>query len=123
MTWRLWIPLGVAVALAGAVRADAQGVVPKRPEVKVEIPRTLRPPPGMCRVWVENVPARQQPAPTDCPTAIRNRPPNGRVIFSDEKPPSVKAKGGAKADSAKGPKKPEVRPPAERAPSDEDRIA
>lgn len=38
----------------------------------------------MCRVWVDGVPAGQQPAPTDCRTAIRNRPPNGRVIFGDD---------------------------------------
>ncbi len=38
----------------------------------------------MCRVWVDGVPPGQQPAPTDCRTAIRNRPPNGRVIFGDD---------------------------------------
>ena len=38
----------------------------------------------MCRIWLDNVPARQQPAPTDCPTAVRNRPPNGKVIFGDD---------------------------------------
>jgi hypothetical protein len=43
-----------------------------------------RPPPGMCRIWLEDVPANRQPEPTDCPTAIRKRPPNGRVIFGEE---------------------------------------
>ena len=38
----------------------------------------------MCRVWVDGVPPGQQPAPTDCRTAIRNRPRNGRVIFGDD---------------------------------------
>jgi hypothetical protein len=38
----------------------------------------------MCRVWVDGVPPGQQPAPTDCRTAIRNRPANGRVIFGDD---------------------------------------
>ena len=28
--------------------------------------------------------AKQQPAPTDCPTAVKNRPPNGKVIFGDD---------------------------------------
>jgi hypothetical protein len=37
----------------------------------------------MCRVWLENVPAGQQPAPTDCATAIRNRPNNARLVFGD----------------------------------------
>ena len=35
-------------------------------------------------MWVDGVPPGQQPAPTDCKTAIRNRPPNGRVIFGDD---------------------------------------
>ena len=38
----------------------------------------------MCRVWLDKVPPKQQPAPTDCPTAVKNRPSNGRVIFGDD---------------------------------------
>lgn len=49
-----------------------------------DLPRAYRPPPGMCRIWLDKVPPKQQPAPTDCPTAVRNRPPNGRVIFGDD---------------------------------------
>ena len=49
-----------------------------------DIPAGHRPPPGMCRIWIDGVPAGQQSAPTDCATAIRNRPANGRVIFGDE---------------------------------------
>ncbi len=49
-----------------------------------DIPKAYRPPPGMCRIWLDKVPAKQQPAPTDCPTAVRNRPPNSRVIFGDD---------------------------------------
>ena len=48
------------------------------------VPPGQQPPPGMCRIWLDGVPAGQQPAPTDCPTAVRNRPPNGRVIFGDD---------------------------------------
>ena len=48
------------------------------------IPKDFRPPPGMCRIWLDRVPPRQQPAPTTCPQAVRNRPPNGRVIFGDD---------------------------------------
>lgn len=44
----------------------------------------------MCRIWIEGVPADQQPAPTDCATAVKNRPLNGKVIFSDEKATSKK---------------------------------
>lgn len=49
-----------------------------------DVPKAYRPPPGMCRIWLDKVPPRQQPAPTDCPTAVRNRPPNGRVLFGDD---------------------------------------
>lgn len=114
MTWRLLIIVGAAAGLAGSSRVDAQGASPRRPEIKVEIPRTLRPPPGMCRVWVDQVPASQQPAPTDCATAIRNRPPNGRVIFADEQPARGKARDASKGETkgeAKPPKKPDDRPP------------
>ncbi|MGH7719981.1 MAG: hypothetical protein ACREON_14215 [Gemmatimonadaceae bacterium] len=51
-----------------------------------EVPPGFRPPAGMCRIWINGVPANSQPAPTDCSTAIRRRPPNARVIFGDEKP-------------------------------------
>jgi hypothetical protein len=37
----------------------------------------------MCRVWLTNVPANKQPAPTDCATAIKTRPATARVIFGD----------------------------------------
>lgn len=58
---------------------------------KDDVPASHRPPPGLCRIWLDNVPAAQQPAPTDCPSAIKNRPPNGRVIYPDDVP-------GAKRD-------------------------
>ena len=48
------------------------------------VPSAYRPPPGMCRIWLDGVPAGQQPAPIDCATALRTRPSNGRVIFGDE---------------------------------------
>jgi len=54
------------------------------------IPREYLPPAGMCRVWIDDVPAAQQPAPTDCPTAIQKKPANGRVVYGEEK---GKAKG------------------------------
>ena len=51
-----------------------------------DIPAAYRPPAGMCRIWIEGVPPAQQPAPTDCPTAVRNRPSNGRVVFGEKSP-------------------------------------
>jgi hypothetical protein len=101
------LPLLAALVALGIAVPDvaAQVVVPKQPVPKIEIPRSLRPPPGMCRVWVDNVPAQQQPAPTDCASAIRNRPPNGRVIFSDENARGSTPKGKEKSEK-KPPKKP-----------------
>jgi len=58
------------------------------------IPPAYRPPPGMCRIWLDGVPPSKQPAPTDCPTAVKNKPANGRVIFGDP----VDDKGGDKKD-------------------------
>jgi hypothetical protein len=63
------------VGLAGVAGAQKGGD---------DVPKAYRPPPGMCRIWLDKVPPKQQPAPTDCPTAVRNRPPNGRVIFGDD---------------------------------------
>jgi hypothetical protein len=38
----------------------------------------------MCRIWLDRVPAKQQPAPTDCPTAVKNKPANAKVLFGDD---------------------------------------
>jgi hypothetical protein len=46
----------------------------------------------MCRIWINGVPANKQPAPTDCWTALRDRPPNGRVLFGDV--PKLRSGGG-----------------------------
>ena len=48
------------------------------------VPDSNRPPPGMCRIWIDGVPPAHQPAPTDCATAIRKRPMNARVVFGNE---------------------------------------
>lgn len=69
--------------LGTAAPAMAQRVTRDK-SVSKEIPADARPPRGMCRIWIDGVPPGQQPAPTDCSTAIRNRPANGRVIFGDE---------------------------------------
>lgn len=51
---------------------------------KGEVPKEHLPPAGMCRIWIDGVPAGQQPAPTDCASAVKNRPSNGRVLFGDD---------------------------------------
>jgi len=70
-----------AAALAPVHIAGAQGRGSKKPPT---IPADSRPPAGMCRIWLDDVPAGQQPAPTDCATAVKNKPQNGRVIFGDD---------------------------------------
>jgi hypothetical protein len=45
------------------------------------VPRGHMPRRGMCRIWLEGVPAARQPRATDCATALRNRPVNSRILF------------------------------------------
>lgn len=71
------------VLLAGAVALGAPGALEAQGK-KNDIPAASRPPAGMCRIWLDGVPAAQQPAPTDCASAVRNRPAKGRVIFGDD---------------------------------------
>lgn len=78
--------IAIAIAVGLFVATTARGQRPQSPSQVV--PPNLRPPAGMCRVWVNGVPPERQPAPTDCASALRNRPPNGRVIFGDDFAPS-----------------------------------
>ena len=84
--------------IAAAVPAGAQRAPQSEPQdsakhaAKTVVPADARPPKGMCRIWVDGVPAAQQPAATDCPTAVKNRPANARVIFGDDFADSSKTK-------------------------------
>lgn len=49
------------------------------------VPKEYLPPAGMCRIWLNGVPPAQQPAPTDCSLAVRNKPPNGTVVYGPQK--------------------------------------
>jgi len=100
------------VALASPRGLDAQS------RQKGDIPTSSRPPAGMCRIWLDGVPAAQQPAPTDCTSAVRNRPAKGRVIYGDDyvapkRTDTTKAKQAIKGFApAKSPaKKPPIRFP------------
>jgi len=64
--------------------------------VLANVPADARPPKGMCRIWIDGVPAAQQPAATDCPTAIKNRPENAQVLFGNDFADSSKTKSGDK---------------------------
>lgn len=92
----------IAAAPAGAGAQQLRSLVPPRREQPPEIPREHRPPRGMCRIWIDGVPPDKQPAPTDCATAVKNKPRNGRVIFGDD---ARNESEGQKKDKDK-PKKP-----------------
>ena len=77
--------LGILPGAASRAAAQAGGQ-----KASDTIPREHRPPAGMCRIWVENVPPAQQPAPTDCPTAVKNKPANAKVVYGE---PAAKDKG------------------------------
>lgn len=72
------IAVTAAAVLVAPVLA-AQGK-PKE-EQEVAIPESAWPPDGMCRVWLRDVPERQQPAPTDCVTALRTRPRDATLLM------------------------------------------
>jgi len=96
--WRLLLLALAVFAVSGS--AEAQGIprgipipqIPKTSPKQQSVPPAYRPPQGMCRIWIEGVPPDQQPAPTDCVSAVRNRPANGYVIFGNDVPKKGKDK-------------------------------
>ncbi len=86
-----------AFSAVAPARASAQQSAKDTSKKSAQIPADARPPKGMCRIWIDGVPAAQQPAATDCPTALKNRPANARVIFGDDYPDSTKTKDGDKS--------------------------
>lgn len=79
-----------SLASLAALPLGAQEKGGKETKPASKVPESAAPPPGLCRVWLENVPASQQPAPTDCATAIKNRPNNARVVFGNLKDEAAK---------------------------------
>src|SRR5688500_680025 len=114
---KLSVALTIALVAFASPRAlDAQGR--EKGEKERDIPPSSRPPASMCRIWLDGVPAAQQPAPTDCTSAVRNRPAKGRVIFGDDyvapkRTDSTKAKQAIKgfAPAKSSVKKPPIRLP------------
>jgi len=96
---RLAMPAAVGLIVSASL-AEAQRPVPVNPRTNSTqqrgreqvVPRAFYPPSGMCRIWINEVPAGQQPAPTDCASAVRNRPANGKVLFGDDPPKGTKTK-------------------------------
>jgi hypothetical protein len=71
----------LALLVALPLAAQDRGV--QETKAAIGVPQSAQPPAGLCRVWLENVPASRQPAPTDCATAIKNRPNNARIVFGN----------------------------------------
>ena len=85
--------LALSVLLLGTVFAAPLAAQDQSRQTD-SVPASARPPAGMCRIWLPNVPASKQAAPTDCATAVRNRPANARVIFGDALPSRGAARPG-----------------------------
>jgi len=104
-SWTRVAAVAVAALVISTSSAEAQRPVPVKPKSQTQQTQTQRrdqivppgffPPAGMCRIWLNDVPPGQQPAPTDCASAVRNRPSNGKVLFGDE------PKGKKKSDNSK----------------------
>lgn len=97
---RFVLPVAIGMIVSAGV-AEAQRPVPAKPKTPATqsqgrrdqiVPPRFFPPAGMCRIWINDVPASQQPAPSDCASAVRNRPANGKVLFGDDPPKSKKGK-------------------------------
>ena len=94
--------IGLSLAAASAVPAESARAKSAQSQASRDsIPKAYMPPAKMCRVWIDGVPPAQQPAPTDCPTAIQKKPANGRVIYGEDKgkesgPEKAPVKGLAK---------------------------
>lgn len=58
-----------------------------------DMPEDMRPPAGKCRIWMEGVPPQQQPAATDCQTALRLKPANGVVVFGPTRGRELEVRG------------------------------
>lgn len=73
-------------SLAGAQVRPVSVAVPAKPVAPAAaaaptVPVSMLPPAGRCRIWINEVPASQQPAPTDCATALRQKPANGTILY------------------------------------------
>lgn len=107
----------VAAAPAAAQQRDSGRANTRRQPTTV--PSDARPPKGMCRVWINGVPAGQQPAVTDCQAAVRNRPQNARVLFGDDYADTARTKRGESEKLPPGAKQgfsPEKRPVVKKPP-------
>lgn len=114
----IFLPVKSSVLLFAVVTAwpaVAEGQIPTRSlqERRPAIPANMVPPAGKCRIWMDGVAPEQQPAPTDCQTALRQKPANGTVVFGPSERedgnnafnarPVAPGRGRPRADSTKTP--------------------
>ncbi|MDQ6718604.1 MAG: hypothetical protein M3Z17_09705, partial [Gemmatimonadota bacterium] len=71
------LKLAAVLVAVTATSASAQG----RGRNEGGVPPGMRPPAGMCRVWVNGVPPGQQSGVTDCATAQAQVRANSRIIY------------------------------------------
>lgn len=74
----LLLPSAVAALLALPAVSGAQA---RGGTSRDTVPVSMLPTAGKCRIWMFGVPAAQQPATTDCATALRQKPANGMVLY------------------------------------------
>lgn len=87
------IPAAVALLVVPATAA-AQA----RSGSRDTVPTAMMPPAGKCRIWITGVAPAQQPAATDCPTALRQRSANSVILYG----PPLKAGNAGRFDPAVG---------------------
>jgi hypothetical protein len=80
------------------------------------VPSHMMPPPGKCRIWMDGVAPERQPAPTDCQTALRQRPANGRVVFGPSDRENAETGFRSRTPAARPDTVRRVTPPATREP-------
>jgi hypothetical protein len=68
-------------ALLALLAVPAAATAQARNAPRDTVPLSMLPPAGKCRIWMAGVPAAQQPAPTDCATALRQKPANGVLLY------------------------------------------
>ncbi len=75
--------VGMTVTMPLDAQSRGQGRSGTQPGIgrgPVDIPPGHYPSAGRCRIWIDGLPPGRQPSETDCATARRTVPPNGRVI-------------------------------------------
>jgi hypothetical protein len=101
--------LRYAIALSGALLLASS---PAQAQMRrsSSIPSTEMPPAGLCRIWIDGVPASRQPAPTDCTTARANAPANSHIIYGSQSQGSLYGNVDPRTDPRLDPRDPRYDP-------------